>query len=154
MTAEAPVKKRQVDYAFEVLDEIPESEGRAPSQLEKSVQKILGGDVPPGKAVIIGRYSNRTAASAAANTLRQRHGWPEVNGLKFECHRQGDKSALFVIFDPSWIKEGEKEKHTVSQKEHKAKLAEQAKTRRLKKDNGQADGGKVKEPAAKSTAKQ
>lgn len=138
MTAEAPTKARQVEYAFEIVDEIPESDGRAPSQLEKATQRVLAGEVPTGKAVIIGTYSNRTAASAAASTLRLRHGWPEVAGLKFECHRKNDKSALFVTYDKAWIVPGEDVKHREAQKALKTKLATQAKVRRDKKEAAKA----------------
>lgn len=125
---------KDVQYGFTEVDALPEREVRA-SVLEDAVQKIMGGAVSPGKPVIIASYRNRTAASAAANTLRKRHGQPEASGLKFECHRnkETDRSDLYVVFDPSWVTSDGQTAHEQELADEKAKRAEQARERRAKK---------------------
>lgn len=149
---------KDVQYGFDVVDALPERELRA-SVLEDAVEQIKLGAVEPGKAVIIARYKNRTAASAAANTLRKRHGQPDAEGFKFECHRVDDRSALFVVFDPSWITDEGVASHAAELKADKEKKAEQARARRANKaaekaapapaaGNGDAAAkGKVKQSA-------
>lgn len=124
--------KRQVQYGFDVQDSIPQSDGRQPSALEQSLQRIKT-EVPPGKPVIVAKYQGRTAASGAATQLRIKHGGPEVEGFKFDTVRQGDTSSLVVTHDPKLVKPEAKAAHEQKLAAHKAKLAEQAKARLAKK---------------------
>lgn len=126
--------QKDVLYGFDVVDALPESETR-PSVLEDAVAQIKANPELVGKAVIIARYKNRTAASAAANTLRKRHGQPDANGFKFECHRdkESDRSALYVVFNPEWATDEGKARHENELAADKEKKAQQARERRAAK---------------------
>lgn len=131
-----PKRKMAVQYTLEVVDELPEK-GSVTSPFDTSLDQIiekwnsderdvlLDGD-GNAKWVLIGRYDNSTAAGAAANVLGQRHGKsPNVEGWDFAARRidGGEKTGLFVRYDPNRIVPGAKEAWEKSETERKAKLA-------------------------------
>lgn len=127
--------QKDVLYGFEVVGDLPTESDMRPSVLEDAVQRLQSGEAPEGQAVIIAKYRNRTAASAAANSLRKRHGQPNAKGFKFECHRdkESDRSALYAVFNSEWVTDEGQAQHAADIEADKAKKAEQARERRAKK---------------------
>lgn len=122
-TVKRSQKPRDVDYTLEVFDDLPESAiVQRTSPLEDQLEKVVrdspeahGNETSPGKFVRIGSYANGTAASAAANVLRKRHGRsPAVEGFEFRTARTDDKTGdprtgLFVRYNPTKIVPGARE---------------------------------------------
>jgi len=131
-------KRGQVEYTLEVVDALPER-GVGGSPFDDMLDKIIAihdnaetrgqlfekdGTTP--KWVLIGRYEHSTAAGAAANVLGHRHGKnPTVEGWDFAARRidDGDKTGLFVRYDPTRIVPGAKEAWEKSEVDRKVKLA-------------------------------
>jgi hypothetical protein len=140
-----------VTYEFEVVGVLPEKEFRS-SQLEEAVQKVKD-TVAHGEAVVIASYANRTAASAAANVLRKRHGPPEAHGFKFECHRIEDRSKLFVVYNPAWATPEGATLHQKMRQAEKERLSKTAAARREKKNAERAAKGETAPPRGRPPAK-
>lgn len=130
---------KEVLYGFLVeQDEMPEGRhmGRA-SALNDNVEKIL--ERGTKGAVCIAAYGKKTAASAAANVMRQRYGrTATVRGLEFASRKvvveidgeQVERFGLWVTYDPSRIIEGHRELHEQEyaerQKRNRAQAREKA----------------------------
>lgn len=137
--------KRQfsVQYTLEIIgDELPPSgkggggggQGRE-SVLEKQLEAVKANTEAHGKWVAIGKYKNPTAAGAAANVLRQRHGRSaNVDGFEF-AYRKVDSTnpetgqtekvaALLTKFTPDSIVPGAKEEHERAEAARLAHLAQ------------------------------
>lgn len=143
----------KVDYEIEVLEELPEggrlSSGPGRSVLQDQIDHVLGDETLWNKWVRIGRYERKTAAPAARNVLRQRHGdTPAVEGWRFECRRiDNGATGLFVKYSPSEVIEGAKAEHNAQMKARKEKLAKQAAARKVAEEKA-----KVAEEKAKAAA--
>ena len=137
---------RDVQYEVKTLDSMPEHGTRA-SVLEEALEAIKKSDPRDdnGNAIWcqIGSYRLGSAASAAANQLRKRHGRsPEVNGWRFTTGKQTkdesgnpvpkdkQRTILAARWEPEAIVEGESQKHSerlLKEKDvQKAKRAERA----------------------------
>lgn len=95
-------KPRSVDYELEMYDELPDRPGRQ-SPIKEAIAKIQASPPPAGKWVCIAKYGNGSAATAAANVLRQKLGHvKEVAGWQFATRRvdNGDRTGLFVSYNP------------------------------------------------------
>lgn len=133
-----------VQYGFlETAEDIPGGMGRGGgSKLNDLVDKIVADESMHKQAVLIASYAKKTAAGGAANVLRQRYGRDaSVRGLTFATRRDRnqsadgeDRSGLWVYYDPSLVVEGQWEKHQKAEKVRKAKLAQQLKDNKAKKD--------------------
>jgi hypothetical protein len=107
-------KPRDVDYTLEIVDDLPDLDVQRRSPLEDQIEKIVLEPRSHGKFVRIGSYANGSAASAAANVLRKRHGdKASVDGFDIRV-RRADKdgeprTGLFVRYNPEAIVEGGRE---------------------------------------------
>ena len=144
-TAKRFQKPRNVNYTLVVVDDLPEVEVTRRSSLEDNIDKILAADaegkLDRTKFCRIGSYFNGSAASAAANVLRKRHGDRiTVDGFAFQTKRADEdgeiRTGLFVKYDPEQIVEGEKEAFQQRLKDRAAKTAE----RRAARKAAAADG--------------
>lgn len=139
--------EKDVRYDTIVMDDLPERAVHG-SKIEEGVTAVKNDPALVGKFVCIAQYAQPTAATAAANILRKRHGWESVAGLWFGTRKvpgqngDPDRTGLFVSFDPAKVVPGEAEKHAAQKAERErtaaAKRAEKAKEK----------GGKGKAPAA------
>lgn len=107
-------KPRDVDYTLEIVDDLPDLAVQRRSPLEDQIEKIVEEPRSHGKYVRIGSYANGSAASAAANVLRKRHGdKAAVDGFEIRVKRADKdgqpRTGLFVKYDPKSIIEGERE---------------------------------------------
>src|SRR5262245_25541629 len=80
------IAEKDVKYELMEVDELPD---RPPvqSQLEVQLETIKSDRTKHKKAFCISQYAQATAATAAANILRKRHGWPEVAGWTFATRK-------------------------------------------------------------------
>jgi hypothetical protein len=133
------IKPRNVDYSLEIVDDLPEnaSNGQPRSVLETQLATIVRqftegvgvDEAGVGKWRRIGLYELNSAAAAAANVLRKRHGSKPVHsGWEFRTAKVQDGSAvtktgLFARYNPQAIVEGEFAKHLAEVKAHEATLA-------------------------------
>lgn len=151
MTATEPAVKREkaprsVNYTLEVVDDLPEPQTVRRSPLEDALDAIKAKEEVHGRWVKIGEYENGTAASAAANVLRQRHGGSSaVEGWTIQPKRfdkeQADGSklpltGLFVRFTPDQIVDGAREEWDRKEAERKAALDKARKEREAVAANG------------------
>lgn len=130
--AEKKIKEKDVKYETIVMSDLPERPPRG-SQIEEKLAEIQGDASLVGKYACIAQYAQPTAATAAANILRKRHGKPEANGWWFGTRKvqvegeEKERTGLFVSFDPKRIVAGEREKHEAEKAERdkaaKAKAA-------------------------------
>lgn len=131
-----PQKPRDVDYTLEIVDELPEFKATQRSPLEDQIEKIVAEPRSHGKFVRIGSYANGSAASAAANVLRKRHGDKQsVDGFAIRPVRVDGpdgqpRTGLFVNYDPKQIVAGERELFDKRLADREAKI----KTRRAERD--------------------
>lgn len=132
-------KTRSVDYTLEIVDgPLPDRRTAASSALEDNLKKIVGAwddeatrarlldENDEAKWVRIGSYEHSTAAGAAANVMRQRHGGNvQAEGWEFASRRtdEGDKTGLFARYDPRKVVPGAREQWAKHEDERKAKLA-------------------------------
>jgi len=144
---------KEVMYGFLAeQDELPEGRhmGRA-SALNDNVEQILARGTK--SAVCIAAYAKKTAASAAANVLRQRYGRsPTVRGLEFASRKvtveidgeATERFGLWVAYDPSRIIEGHRELHEQEYAERRkqaaARAREKAAAAKAGTDEGRAPG--------------
>lgn len=138
-------KPRDVDYTLDVLDgDIPDSEIVRRSPLEDQLDKVKGNAEYHGKWVRIGSYANGSAATAAANVLRKRHGdVAAVEGWSVKPKRsEDDRTFLYVKFEPGAIVEGARAEFEQRLKDRAAKYAAK------KAANGAKDGAKGQDASA------
>lgn len=133
-------KEKDVKYETIVVDDLPERPPRG-SQIEEKLAEIKANTALNGKYACIAQYAQPTAATAAANILRKRHGKPGANGWWFGTRKvkvpgeDTERTGLFVSYDPTKIVEGELAKHEAEKAERdkaaaakrEAKKAEKAK---------------------------
>lgn len=147
-------KPRDVDYTLEIVDDLPDVDLTRRSALEDQIDKIVATEEAHGRFVRIGSYANGSAASAAANVLRKRHGdKAAVDGFTVKPARitgpNGEpRTGLFVKFDPESIIPGERERFNERLKAREEKVAAKRAEREAAKANGEGE-----KPAAKSAKK-
>lgn len=115
-TVKREAKPRNVSYELEIVDDLPEYEITRRSPLEDALDSIREKAEYHDKWVRIGSYDKGTAASAASNVMRQRHGGSAaVEGFVFQAKRYDEvaedgsktpKTGLFVKFAPNQIVPG------------------------------------------------
>lgn len=136
------MKEKDVKYERLVVDDLPERPPRG-SQLEDALKEIQADSSLNGKYVCIAQYAQPTAATAAANICRKRHGKPEAYGWWFGTRKVTvdgeERTGLFVGFDPGRIKDGEAAKFET---EKAAYLARQKQKRDEKAAEAKAAKGK------------
>lgn len=136
-----------------VFDELPERAARS-SAIEEQLAKIQADPEKIGKAICIAQYGEQTAATAAANILRKRHGKPEANGWWFGTRKvtvpgeTDERAGLFVRFDPARIVPGEAEKHTEEKAAREKANREKAAQKKASQGNGDK-AAKAKTAASK-----
>lgn len=157
-TQEATKRPFSVDYVLEIVDELPPGgvRGFGKSALETQLDRVKEGEANHGKWALIGRYKNSTAASAASNVLKQRHGRkPDADGWDFAVRPVGEKGerGLFVKYTPDQIREGAMAEHQKSEAKRKANLQEKRREREngAGDNNGAAAKAAEKAPAAAKT---
>lgn len=143
---DAKGRKFDVDYTLEIIEgDLPPAGhgggGGRTSPLELKLEELKGREDAFGKWVLIGKYGKATAAGAAANVLRQRHGRnANAEGFEFAYRKidQGGSSVngLFVRYDPTKVVEGAMDLH---RKEEEARIARLEKAR-AEKEAAEGDG--------------
>lgn len=132
---------RDVNYKIRVVGKLPERAARR-SEIEDGI-KFVRENVEPGDATVIGDYKNRTAAAAAVNVARKRHGHPTANGLHFQVGADPDdetRHAVFVVYNPAWVTaEGQAQHAANLEKMSQDKLAK-ASLKREEKAKAKANG--------------
>ena len=133
-------RPRDVDYTLEIVDDLPDIEVQRRSPLEDQIDRIVQTPASHGKYVRIGSYANGSAASAAANVLRKRHGdKAAVDGLELRVKRtESDgvpRTGLFVKYDPEQIIPGERELFEKRLNDREAKVAAKRAEREAAKDS-------------------
>jgi hypothetical protein len=121
-------KPRDVNYTLEVVDDLPDLDVQRRSPLEDQIEKIVAESRVHGKYVQIGDYANGSAASAAANVLRKRHGdKATVDGFEVRVRRADrdgqPRTGLFVKYDPEQIIDGERAEFDKRMKAREEKVA-------------------------------
>jgi len=150
-------KPRDVDYTLEIVDDLPDLDVQRRSPLEDQIEKIVSEERSHGKFVRIGSYANGSAASAAANTLRKRHGdKASVDGFDIRV-RRADKdgeprTGLFVRYNPDAIVEGAREDFDKRMQQKADTLAKRRAQADAAEKNGQAEASNVNEPEPEVTA--
>lgn len=146
--------EKDVKYETIVMDDLPERPPHG-SKIEDAVTALRNDPQLVGKFVCIAQYAQSTAATAAANILRKRHGWPEVAGLWFGTRKvpgengEADRTGLFVQYDPSKVKAGEAEKHAHEKAEREKAKAE----KKANKKGSETPAAKGASQAASKTTK-
>jgi hypothetical protein len=109
-------KPRDVNYTLEIVDDLPDLDLQRRSPLEDQIAKIVDTPSAHGKFVRIASYANGSAASAAGNQLRKRHGDTEaVDGYTIRTKREvaddgsEPRTGLFVRYNPDAIVTGGRE---------------------------------------------
>lgn len=129
-------KPRDVDYTLEIVDDLPDLDVQRRSPLEDQIEKIITEPRSHGKFVRIGSYANGSAASAAANVLRKRHGdKSSVDGFDIRV-RRADKdgeprTGLFVRFNPDAIIPGAREDFEKRMQDRENTLAKKREVRKV-----------------------
>lgn len=133
-------KPRDVDYTLEVVEDLPDIEiiRRSPlnDQIEKILAKDAAGENDRSKFSRISSYANGSAASAAANVLRQKLGdKPAVGGFlvatkRYDTDDGKPRTGVFVKYDPSLIVPGEHELFVKRMEERNRKNQERAAQRK------------------------
>jgi hypothetical protein len=130
---EAPAKRvqkpRDVDYTLEIVDDLPDLEVQRRSPLEDQIKRIIDTPESHNRFVRIASYANGSAASAAANQLRKRHGDKEaVDGYTVRTKRLATeddaepRTGLFVRFNPDAIVPGARDEFDTRMKEREQKI--------------------------------
>lgn len=140
-------KPRDVNYTLEVVDDLPDLDVPRRSPLEDQIEKIMGESRVHGKYVQIGDYANGSAASAAANVLRKRHGdKAAVDGFEVRVRRADrdgqPRTGLFVKFAPEQIIPGEREAFEQRMKAREAKVEQRRAEREAEKNTAKKAGPK------------
>jgi hypothetical protein len=121
---------RQVDYELTISDEIPEPNRTSgqPSPLESQLDSIVrNSDYHAPRWARIGRYASSVSATAAASTLRGRHGdTPRIEGWRFETRRieNGEATGLFAQYDEGAIVDGAYDEWLQKRKDRAERLTE------------------------------
>src|SRR5689334_2914894 len=146
---------RDVKYEVKQLESMPEHGTRA-SVLEEALDAIQKSNPRDGEGnpvwCQIGSYRLGSAASAAANQLRKRHGrGPEVKGWRFTTGRQTkdengnpvpkneQRTILAARYEPENIVEGKAQEHA----EHQLKEKDAQKAKRAAKNGAKASKDKA-----------
>lgn len=96
----------------------------------------------------IARYGNSGSAQGAVMTLRAKYGRTAAEqGYQFVTRRIGDKSAVFVNFNPSAIVEGEKDRAEKQRAIEKAERQEKAAQKKAEAEKGNTEGKTPREQA-------
>lgn len=138
-------KPRDVDYTLEVVDDLPEIAIQRRSPLNDQIDSIVADEEKHGKYVRIGSYANGSAASAAANVLRKKHGDKAiVDGFEIRVKRTDveggvPRTGLFVKYDPSLIVPGEREMFEKRLQAREEKVAARRAEREAAEKNGQGE---------------
>lgn len=137
-TERAP--RTEAELGIEEMEFLPPRPGRT-SKLGELLDTIKGDKDKHGKWLVVAKYEKNGAASAAASTLRAKHGPVEAGGWEFAVRsiEEGNRSALFCRFTPGAINPSATEAY--------AKVRAEREEKRLQK---QADAAKK---AAKAEAK-
>lgn len=128
-------KPRDVDYTLEIVDDLPDLDVQRRSPLEDQIEKIITEPRSHGKFVRIGSYANGSAASAAANVLRKRHGdKAAVDGFDIRV-RRADKdgetrTGLFIRYNPDAVIPGAREDFEKRMKDREDSLAKRRDAKR------------------------
>jgi len=131
---------RDVDYTVEVWGDLPESSTERQKRHETSLVQViekrpLTSDGRPAW-VLIAKYNDNGASTAAAAVLRRRHGPPEARGWEFAVRKIAPgKKGLFAKYDPDGIVKGAFEKHEKALAEKNAELKERAATKKSAKSS-------------------
>lgn len=162
-SGETTPRKFDVEYTLDILDgDLPPAGhgggnggGNRTSPLELKLDELKGREDAHGKWVLIGKYGKATAAGAAANVLRIRHG-RNANAEGFEfAYRKIDQdgshvNGLFVRYDPEKIVPGAKEAHEEAEVK---RVAELAAARKIKAEaDGTSNGSAEKAGVAEKVA--
>jgi hypothetical protein len=148
-------RPRDVDYTLEIVDDLPDLDVQRRSPLEDQIEKIITEPRSHGKFVRIGSYANGSAASAAANVLRKRHGDKSaVEGFDIRV-RRADKdgeprTGLFVRFNPDAVIPGAREDFEKRMQDRDDTLA---KKREVRKNQGE-EGKESRTPREKKSGPQ
>lgn len=147
-------RPREVEYTIEVVEgDLPDRPTQNRSPLEDQLAQVQGNEAyhspdENGKPrwLILGKYGNTTAATAAKNVLQQRHGRTKnVEGWAFATRRLSGadegKTGLFASYEPGSIVEGAKAEHDAKEKERLAKIEENRKAREAAKAAEKESGG-------------
>jgi hypothetical protein len=115
--------RTEAELVIEEMEFLPPSPGRT-SKLQANLEVIK--NEHPGKWMVAAKYDKAGAASAAASTLRAKFGPAEANGWSFATRsiESGNRTALFVNFDPSKIEPGKAEAWDRVRAEREAKRLE------------------------------
>jgi hypothetical protein len=145
-------KPRDVEYTLEIVDDLPDLDTNRRKPLTDQIEKIVATPESHGKFVRMASYANASAASAAANGLRQKYGDKEaVLGWKFVPRRVDDitvqkngqdvteaRTVLFVRYTPEAVVEGEHEAFKARLEERKAKNAQRRAEKKAAEANGES----------------
>lgn len=141
---------RQVNYTIEFVDELPGGENldTRRSPIEDNLAAIVANTDAHGRWVLIAQYGKPTAAAAAANVLRQKHGRDiSVEGWEFTNRKTTDTESgntfngLYVRYNPDAIVAGAKEQHDAWLKERDAELEARRVEREAAKAKAEGNGG-------------
>lgn len=141
------IKEKNVKYETLVMDDLPERPPRG-SQIEEKLAEIKADTAARGKYACIAQYGQPTAATAAANILRKRHGKPEVAGWWFGTRKvklegeSEERTGLFVSYDPSRIVAGAAEVHAKEKAERERAAADKRAKQKADKARTPATAGK------------
>lgn len=155
-TSDGDKRRFDVEYTLDILEgDLPPAGhgggggGNRTSPLELKLEELKGREDAHGKWVLIGKYGKATAAGAAANVLRQRHGRnANAEGFEFAYRKIDDGNGshingLFVRFDPTKVVPGAMEQHVADEAKRVAELAEARKAREAAEANGSGNAEKA-----------
>lgn len=153
-------KPRDVDYTLDVLDgDIPDVDITRRSPLEDQLDKVKAQAEYHGKWIRIGSYANGSAATAAANVLRKRHGdKANVEGWTVKPKRSDDgRTHLYVKYEPGAIVDGARAEFEQRMKDRAAKYAakkaaDKAASEKASGDNAKSSNTAAPSPSSKSPA--
>ncbi len=141
-TERAP--RTEAELGIEEMEFLPPRPGRT-SKLGELLDQIKADETKHNKWLVVAKYEKNGAASAAASTLRAKFGPAVANGWEFAVRtiEEGNRSAMFVRYQPSVINPVETEAYARVRAEREEKrLAKQAD--KAKKDaKAEAKAGRV-----------
>lgn len=120
--------RTEAELGIEEMEFLPPRPGRT-SKLGELLDTIKNDKTKHGKWLVVAKYEKNGAASAAASTLRAKHGPVEAGGWEFAVRsiEEGNRSALFCRFTPSAINPNATEAYAKVRAEREEKrLAKQA----------------------------
>jgi hypothetical protein len=138
-------KPRDVNYTLEIVDDLPDLDVQRRSPLEDQIATIVATADAHERFVRIASYANGSAASAAGNQLRKRHGDSEaVDGFTIRTKREAaqngepSRTGLFVRFNPNAIVPGGREDFERRSKEREARNEVRRQAREAEKAEAEA----------------